>query len=270
VSRYAVFSTWDDSPHLSEEAKREMEATMLPHERDARMRGRPALGSGAIFPLDEADYVIPPAPVPAWWRRCAGFDLGWRMSAVIWIAVDPENDRCVVYDEWFRSEAEPEIHAAGILARGDWIPVVADPASRGRSQRDGQSLFDIYTSLGLNLRVANNGVESGLAAVWSRLSTGKLKVFSTCCHLLEEMRIYRRDEKHRVVKQRDHGCDALRYAIVSGLPIAAAKPSNQWLDSDIPRGARRSGFVANYDPLPMGNQTEEPYGSYMRNRYIDR
>jgi hypothetical protein len=41
-----------------------------------------------------------------------------------------------------------------------------------------------------------------------RIYTGRLKVFSTLGNWLVEFRIYRRDEKNRVVKKGDHLMDA--------------------------------------------------------------
>ncbi|MDD3183506.1 MAG: hypothetical protein PHD48_12000 [Alphaproteobacteria bacterium] len=114
------------------------------------------------------------------------------------------------------------MHAAAIRARGDYIGVI-DPASRGRSQKDGESLIHLYTQQGLKLQCADNTVEAGIFDVYERFTTDRLKIFETCQSLLSELRIYRRDEKGRIVKENDHNCDAMRYAIRSGLPLARAK-----------------------------------------------
>ena len=60
MSKYVVFAGWQDVPHLSEEAKAGLAASYLPHERDARMKGIPSLGSGAIYPVPEEDVVCDP------------------------------------------------------------------------------------------------------------------------------------------------------------------------------------------------------------------
>ena len=75
-----------------------------------------------------------------------------------------------------RRWAEPPIHVAAIKARGEWIPGVIDPAPL-TSVRDGRQIIEEYRSLGLNLEPANNAVEAGINAVWTRLSVGRLKVF---------------------------------------------------------------------------------------------
>ncbi len=59
--------------------------------------------------------------------------------------------------------------------------------------------------------------------MWERLSSGRLKIFKSLGNLRAEYRIYRRDEKGRIVKKDDHGLDALRYAIMSGLNLGKPK-----------------------------------------------
>ena len=58
-----------------------------------------------------------------------------------------------------------------------------------------------------------------------RLSTGRLKVFKTLPNWLAEFRIYRRDERGRIVKENDHLMDASRYLVVSGLNLAVLAPA---------------------------------------------
>jgi hypothetical protein len=48
-------------------------------------------------------------------------------------------------------------------------------------------------------------------------------VFRTLQNWLSEYRLYRRDEKGRVVKDRDHLMDATRYLLMSGSAVAAVK-----------------------------------------------
>lgn len=59
-------------------------------------------------------------------------------------------------------------------------------------------------------------VESGIYQVWQLMSAGKLKVFCSLGNFISEFRLYRRDEDGRVVKQRDHLMDAMRYLVMSG------------------------------------------------------
>lgn len=209
--KYVCMATWDDAPHLGKEAKEELWRSLPPHQRDARSKGIPQLGAGAIYPVPESDFVVSPFAIPDFWPRGYGMDVGWNFTAAVWGALDRQNDILYLTHEYKRSQAEPTIHATGIKAAGNWIPGFIDPASRGRSQRDGGQLIQDYKDLGLNLQMADNAVESGLYQVWNRLSTGRIKVFNSLSSWLMEFRLYRRDEKGRVVKENDHEMDATRY-----------------------------------------------------------
>jgi hypothetical protein len=59
-----VLIGWEDVPHLSAEEKARLEAALAPHEKEARMRGIPSIGSGAIYPVPESDIVCKPFEIP--------------------------------------------------------------------------------------------------------------------------------------------------------------------------------------------------------------
>jgi len=223
-SKAVITCTWDDVPHLTEQMKKDMLETYPPYQRDARTRGVPQLGSGAIYPVPESDFVIDPFAIPDYWPRVFALDVGWNRTAALWGAIDRETQTTYLYSEHYRGIAEPSVHAQSIKSRGDWIPGVIDPASRGRGQADGQQLLQMYRDLGLELTEADNGVESGIYSVYERLSGGKIKVFRTLQSFLGEYRLYRRNEKGAIVKVNDHLMDDLRYLIASGLKRAIVKP----------------------------------------------
>lgn len=229
MARICVQATWDDAPHLTQKQKDDLWAAIPPHQRDARAKGIPQLGSGVIYPIAESDIVCEPFEIPVYFRKAYGLDVGWKRTAAIWAAYDPDNDIAYLYAEHYRGEAEPAVHAQAIKSKGEWIPGVIDPASRGRSQHDGEQLYKAYRDdLGLKITIADNAVEAGIFEVWQRLSSGRLKVFPSCRNFLSEFRIYRRDEKGKVVKENDHLMDAARYLCMSGLQVSAQPPHNQW------------------------------------------
>ncbi len=224
MTKLVVGATWDDVPHLTPEQKTELWSAIPPYQRDARSKGIPQLGSGAIYPVPESDILVDPFPLPPYWPRGYGLDVGWNRTAGIWGAHDAETETVYLYSEHYRGQAEPSVHAEAVRARGDWMQGVIDPAARGRGQKDGQKLLQNYIDLGLHLTPADNAVEAGLYDVWQRLSSGKLKVFKTLQNWLTEYRLYRRDEKGQIVKVNDHLMDATRYFIVSGLMRASVAP----------------------------------------------
>jgi phage terminase large subunit-like protein len=224
--KHVTMATWDDAPHLSKEQKRELMEAIPPHQRDARSKGRPQLGSGAIYPVPEDDVTVADFAIPEHWPRAFGLDVGWNCTAAVWGAWDRESDILYLYAEHTRGQAEPEVHAAAIRAKGAWIPGAVDPASRGRSQHDGTRLIEAYRGMGLKLIPADNAVEAGIHKVLQRLSSGRLKVFRSLAGWLGEFRLYRRDDDGRVVKKRDHLMDATRYLVMTGMRAGKTRPGD--------------------------------------------
>jgi phage terminase large subunit-like protein len=230
-NRALVMAGWDDVPHLSDEQKRKMLAETPPHLIDARSKGIPSIGSGAVYPLAESEFLVNDMPIPAHWPRAYAMDVGWNRTAALWGAQDPESQVVYLYAEYYRGQAEPPIHATAIKAKGEWIPGVIDPASSGSGQRDGKKLAEMYGKgshgLGLELSFANNDVDAGIQAVWTGLSTGSLKVFKSLQHWRTEYRMYHRNEKGAIVKENDHLMDCTRYLMLTGMKRAIVRPTGQ-------------------------------------------
>jgi phage terminase large subunit-like protein len=226
AGRYICMATWDDAPHLSQAAREELWASIPPHLRDARSKGIPQLGAGAIYPVPESDLLVTPFEIPPYWPQGYGMDVGWNCTAAAYGALDREHDTLYITHCYKKGQAEPAVHLHGIQAPGKWLPGFIDPASRGRGQKDGAQLLEDYRALGLNLELADNGVESGLYTVFQRMSTGRLKVFNTMTAWLAEFRLYRRDDKGHVVKSNDHLMDCTRY-LESRIASMVVKPIEQ-------------------------------------------
>jgi hypothetical protein len=156
--------------------RRALRATPPPYQIQARTEGEPVLGSGAIYPIAEADILVPTRAIPETWRRVYALDVGWNRTAVIWGAEDPGSKNIELHDEHYQGQGEPASHAAAIRCRGDWMLGVIDPASLGSSQIDGKTLIEVYGRLGLHLQPAVNAAEAGLTEVWNLLVSGRLKV----------------------------------------------------------------------------------------------
>lgn len=211
-SKYVVRATWDDAPHLQEKDKKEMLESIAPFQRDARSKGIPQLGAGAIFPIEPSSYTIAPFEIPKHWKKGYGFDVG-RNTAAIWIAENPDDKVLYAYSEMFLVEGNVGQHIEQIQLRGKWISGAIDTAARGRSQTDGENLFQLYSEGGLKIVNAVKAVEAGLYEMLELFTQGRLKIFSTCSGLLKEMQQYSRDEHGKIIKKNDHRMDAFRYSI---------------------------------------------------------
>ncbi len=231
--RFVVMVGWDDVPHLSEERKKQLLATIPPHMRDVKTKGIPYLGTGAIYPIPEADIECSPFQIPHWWPRAYALDPSWNRTAAVWGAYNEEEDIWYIYSAYVRGQAELPIHVDAIQARGKWIDGVIDPyAVGGGKGKDGVAFLQGFTKLGLNLSLANNAVEAGINETYQRLSTGKLKIFKTISDFFYEYRMYRRDDKGKIVKKNDDVLDCVRYLMMSGERVA--KPVPQEDDDEIP------------------------------------
>lgn len=233
---------WQDCPHimaLPQSELDDMAADLQPHQKDARMKGKPSLGAGAIYPVPEESILVDPFDIPHYWPRGYGMDVGWKKTASVWGAMDPEQEKPVFYltGEYYVGEQQPVIHSQSIIARSAWQTGAIDPASNGRGQKDGSKLFQEYTKSGLKLIKANNTVEAGLYHVLSLMQTGRLKVFrGVMQNWLNEYRLYRRDEKGKIVKENDHLMDAMRYLLFTAgvfktMPIdrsTSARSQGEW------------------------------------------
>jgi hypothetical protein len=183
-----------------------------PHLRDARSKGEPSLGSGAIYPIPISDIEVKPFVIPFGWKRAYALDVGWNRTAALWGAQNPVDGTIYLYSEHYKGQQLPVVHAAAIKTRGEWIRGAIDPAAGGANQKDGTQLKKEYQGLGLILTDADNALESGLIAVWQALALGQMKIFATLQNFKGEYRVYQRDERGRVMDgQADHLLDCMRY-----------------------------------------------------------
>ena len=225
--RFVIQASWDDAPHLSKQDKEDIISSYSPHERDARSKGIPQLGSGRIYPISEDELLVDDFEIPEHWIQAYGFDVGWKATAAVWGALNRESDVLYLHSCYKQGEEKPIIHAAAIKVRGEWIPGLSDPAALGRGQRDGKQLMVEYNDLGLKLVPAENPVEAGILKLYKRMTTGRLKVFRSMVQWLEEFRIYRRDEKGKVIKDFDHLMDASKYLNGSITTVGIIRPAKE-------------------------------------------
>ena len=173
MSKYIDMIGWDDVPHLkpphvTQEELDELESSLLPHQRQARRTGKPALGSGSIYPVDEDDLLVDPFKLPADWPRAYAMDVGWNKTAALWAAHDVDNDTYYLVHEYYVGQQDPIVHAAAIKRVSEWMTGAIDPASTGSNQKDGTKLKNEYRAEGLKLVSANNAVNAGLHGVLCR------------------------------------------------------------------------------------------------------
>ena len=234
-----VNATWDDASekikslkgqqgHLSESVMEQILSAYSPHEREMRRYGRPSIGSGLIFPVDESKIIIDPIEIKEHWPRIAAIDFGWdHPTAVVWCAVDRDEDTFYVYDCHRESKASPAVHAQTIRSRPHFIPIAYPHDGNRRDSMGNPGLADQYRNLGCNFLLehfsnppalgnnkGSNSIEEGLMAMLQSMEVSNFKVFSTLSNWFEEFRMYHR-KGGKVVPFRDDLMSATRYAFQS-------------------------------------------------------
>lgn len=213
--------TIDDVDHYSDEEKRRIIESYPAHEREARAKGIPTLGSGRIFPIEDSAISIAPFPVPAHWPRINGLDFGWdHPTAAVQLAWDRDADCIYVHKAHRMREATPVIHAATVKAWGAWVPTAWPHDGLQHDKGSGEQLAKQYAATGLLMLKeratfddGSNGVEAGLMDMLERMQTGRFKVFSNLDDWFQEFRMYHRKDG-KVVKKVDDLLSATRYALM--------------------------------------------------------
>ncbi len=205
------------------------------HEREARTRGVPALGSGRIFPVTEESIRIDPFEIPKHWVQIGGLDFGWdHPFAAAGCAWDRDADVFHVTKIYREREATPIIHAAALKPWGAAMPWAWPHDGLQHDKGSGEQLAAQYRAHGLALLPeratfddGTNGVEAGLSDMLQRMQTGRWKVFSTCTEWFEEFRLYHRKDG-RIVKERDDLISASRYALMMKRHARANHVNGSW------------------------------------------
>lgn len=219
-SRHVTTMTIDDAEHYTPEQRARIIASYPAHEREARSKGIPSLGSGLIFPIAEEEITVEPFDIPSHWAQIGGLDFGWdHPTAAVSIAWDRDSDILYVTRCYRKSQATPVIHAAAVKPWGSWLPW-AWPHDGNNDTAAGENLATQYGNQGLKMLPTNatfedgsNSVEAGLMEMLDRMQTGRWKVFRTCVEWFEERRLYHRKDG-KVVKERDDVLSASRYAMM--------------------------------------------------------
>lgn len=219
--RHVTSMTIEDAEHYSPEERAKIIASYPLHEREARAKGIPTLGSGLIFPILEEEIIVEPFAIPAIWPQINGLDFGYdHPFGAVNLAWDRDTDTVYVIQDYRTRQATPVIHAAAIKPWGEWIPCAWPHDGFQHDKGSGLQLAAQYEAQGLNMLPDNAeweeggfGVEAGIADMLDRMQTGRWKVFKTCTNWLEERRLYHRKEG-KIVKERDDVISASRYALM--------------------------------------------------------
>jgi hypothetical protein len=235
--------TIDDAAHYTPEQRAAIIASYPAHEREARTKGVPSLGSGRIFPVAEQEIQVGAFKIPASWPQLIACDFGYdHPFAAVRQAWDRDNDVWYITATYRQREATPVIHAAAIRPWGDWMPIAWPHDGYQHDKGSGLALAEQYRSQGLEMlpehathEEGGFGTEAGVMEMLDRMQTGRFKVFAHLSDWFEEFRLYHR-EKGQIVKERDDllsasriGLMMRRHAIVEPRKTTWAAPDSRWV-----------------------------------------
>jgi phage terminase large subunit-like protein len=280
---------WDDvpeydpwgEPFLLKETRLQLERDYLPHEREARIAGKPVMGQGAVFQIrtwptyktGEFDFRNMPNI-----QRIIALDLGLVndrtvISLMYW---DP-NEReawlhrqiCVTGIE----EANPLNYINHLMRPevfGTPIVLPADANTQGRYTMSAQSLRELFEQYELNVwdkaimnppdaqgRTTNHKAY-GINMMRQMLEAGTLHINDNCVDFLKEAQNYYVDPQGRF-SDPDDTIDSARYALIACLQGIAEPWDNRTRQERM--RAQRDRLVVRPDPQAEWKKVYNPSGS---------
>ena len=245
--RGEVLMTLADAEHFTPEEKRRRVEGYLKHEREAREKGVPILGSGRIFTYDEnfiAEDMI--RQVPVHWAKLWAIDFGiGHPFAAVLLLWDKDNDVIHIHHCVRIADGLPINHAAAMKPIGIDVPVAWPQDGTAREKSSGESLSKLYKAQGLKMldehaTWPDGGVstEAAILEMDQRLQSGRMKVARHLSDWFEEYREYHRKDG-QIVKVRDDLMSATqkglmmkraaRTVLLGGKSAAASKPQHEFM-----------------------------------------
>lgn len=243
-SRAIIRMTIDDAEHYTPEQRAAIIASYPAHEREARAKGIPTLGSGRVFPIEEDGIKFSAnARLPDHWAVIGGIDFGWdHPTAAVMLAWDRDYDKMYVSNAYRASQQTPVLHAAALKQWGEMLPWSWPHDGLNHDKTSGEQLAVQYRKNGLRMLPeratfpdGGNSVEAGVLEMLERMQTGRLMVAEHLTEWFDEFRLYHRKDG-KIVKERDDLLDATRYAMMmvrSAVPFKLLnKKKVEWLTAE--------------------------------------
>ena len=223
--------------HIPVSARASIIAAFPPHEREARSKGVPSLGSGRIYTTADEAIIenVDPNSFPTWYRWIWGVDFGMQHPfAAVLCAWDSEtgNDVFHLVAEVVMSDSTIA-QQVDAIKQTEWrlfkshaleIPVSWPHDGGQRDRLEGKPFQLLYKQRGLRMlsecatlpklkgREAHS-VEAGVAEIVEREKTGRWKVNGGMSNYLRERAIYHRKDG-QINHVRNDTLDACRYAFM--------------------------------------------------------
>lgn len=222
VTRMSIF----DALHYTPKQQQELIESYPKHVRGARAMGRPSVGEGAVFPIEDEDIMCAPFRIPSHWQEIGGLDFGWdHPTAAIRLVFEREAETFYVVQEYRKRQMTPMMHCENLRAWGPHLPFAwGMEGLQTKLAENPQETWKIFRKhrlkmLDVHATFHNGGVgvERGVTEILELMMAGRFKVFSSCKAWFEEKSTYHRKRRSdsavaQIVKVHDDLMDATRYA----------------------------------------------------------
>jgi hypothetical protein len=232
--RRFIPSRLSDNPYLYESGDYEANLLSLPEaERKRLLDGDWDVMEGSAFTeWNRAIHVVEPFEIPRDWRKFRACDFGYSsFSGVLWFAVDPMDEKLIVYRELYVSKVLAQDLADLILnAEREDGPIsygVLDSSCWHQRGQSGPSIAELMINRGCRWRPSDRSKGSRIAGkneVHRRLQVDeyteepRIVFFSNCIQTIAQIPMLPLDVNNPEdinTKSEDHLYDALRYGIMS-------------------------------------------------------
>jgi len=232
------YDPWGE-PFLLKSTREQLERDYLPHEREARMAGKPIMGQGAVFQLREW---------PTYGREDYRFEPGTGLERVIALDLGLVNDRTVISlmywdpqarEAWLHrqitvrglDEANPVNYVQHLLrpeVLGTPIVLPPDAGTPGRYTMTSNSIRELFEEYGLNVYPkpifnpadlqgrTTNHKSYGINVMRQMMEAGTFHINENCQDFLREAQNYHVDPQGRF-SDPDDCIDSARYALLGCL-----------------------------------------------------
>lgn len=216
--RSVTTMTIEDALHIPPEERQKIIDGYLAHEREARARGVPMLGSGRIFITPEQSIVEGVIDdLPQHWGKLWGIDFGiGHPFAAVLGAWDRDEDCWHILHCIRMADALSLVHATQMRRIGAAVPVAWPRDGTERDRNTGEPLSVGYRKHGLIMlpdhahwEGGSVSTEAGIEEWDQREKTGRLKVAAHLADWFEERRFYHRKDG-QIVKIKDDLMSATR------------------------------------------------------------
>lgn len=198
---YMQNATWDQCPHLDEDAKRKILAQYPAYQRKMRSQGVPLMGSGLIFEIDEDDIKFDPFDYPDHWFVIGGCDFGWdHPASIVQLVWDRDADSFYLINAWKGRKKQPYQIWHNTKSWMANVPLAWPHDGyqhKQQSQGEAKELRIMYEEAGFNMLEEHSTWEEGGYAIWPAITQihdlmkeGRFKIASPLHEVFEEIRQY--------------------------------------------------------------------------------